>query len=123
MRIINNVDFVLPVKLMLNKVPLAVEDASTLSIDLFTDDLENTKHYTKTDIDASNNITVHAADVSTFGNGILYYNFYGKTVADVSFNGLTETEFYIQNSPEFHKPTCATAVSELINDAGYTTQS
>lgn len=99
-----------------------VKDAT---IKLFTDDEIHAAIFKRADIDEDSCLSVDASILSKMRNGILYYK-YTIVFSDPSFpdkdythSDVYQTNLYLQNRPEMHKPTTATCVSELYNDAGF----
>ena len=70
-------------------------------------------------------VELKASAFDGYPDGILYYNYiatrYDASMTEIlaEYTGRAQTEFFIQLTAAGHGATCATAVSELVNDAGY----
>lgn len=132
MRVIKNYsDFQIPIVVYgSDGLPINPLDASILDISVFTNDISTALSYDKNDIDASTRtISIDGNDSSILENGALYYKYYlyldSSAYPDNNYQATkkVQTDVYIMNRPEEHKLSCATMISELINDAGYITLS
>ena len=70
-------------------------------------------------------VELNASAFDGYPDGILYYNYiatrYDASMTEIlaEYTGRAQTDFFIQLTAAGHGATCATAVSELVNDAGY----
>ena len=70
-------------------------------------------------------VELKASAFDGYPDGILYYNYiatrYDASMTEIlaEYTGRAQTEFFIQLTAAGQGTTCATAVSELVNDAGY----
>ena len=70
-------------------------------------------------------VELNASAFDGYPDGILYYNYiatrYDASMTEIlaEYTGRAQTEFFIQLTAAGQGTTCATAVSELVNDAGY----
>ena len=70
-------------------------------------------------------VELKASAFDGYPDGILYYNYiatrYDASMTEIlaEYTGRAQTDFFIQLTAAGHGATCATAVSELVNDAGY----
>ena len=70
-------------------------------------------------------VELNASAFDGYPDGILYYNYiatrYDASMTEIlaEYTGRAQTDFFIQLTAAGQGTTCATAVSELVNDAGY----
>ena len=70
-------------------------------------------------------VELNASAFDGYPDGVLYYNYiatrYDASMTEIlaEYTGRAQTDFFIQLTAAGHGATCATAVSELVNDAGY----
>ena len=70
-------------------------------------------------------VELKASAFDGYPDGVLYYNYiatgYDASTTEIlaEYTGRAQTDFFIQLTAAGHGATCATAVSELVNDAGY----
>ena len=70
-------------------------------------------------------VVLNASAFDGYPDGVLYYNYiatgYDASMTEIlaEYTGRAQTEFFIQLTAAGQGTTCATAVSELVNDAGY----
>ena len=70
-------------------------------------------------------VELNASAFDGYPDGVLYYNYiatrYDASMTEIlaEYTGRAQTEFFIQLTAAGQGTTCATAVSELVNDAGY----
>ena len=70
-------------------------------------------------------VELNASAFDGYPDGVLYYNYiatgYDASMTEIlaEYTGRVQTDFFIQLTAAGHGATCATAVSELVNDAGY----
>ena len=108
-----------------------LSQVSSATIKLFTDNEEKAAVFTKADIDASSNLYVDSSTLRKLRNGVMLYKytvvFHDPNFPDKNYTNsdVYQTNMYLQNfgdRPDCHKPTTATCVSELYNDADYITK-
>ena len=70
-------------------------------------------------------VELNASAFDGYPDGVLYYNYiatkYDASMTEIlaEYTGRAQTDFFIQLTAAGQGATCATAVSELVNDAGY----
>ena len=68
-------------------------------------------------------VELKASAFDGYPDGVLYYNYiatrYDASMTEIQYTGRAQTDFFIQLTAAGQGSTCATAVSELVNDAGY----
>ena len=70
-------------------------------------------------------VELNASAFDGYPDGVLYYNYiatgYDASMTEIpaEYTGRAQTDFFIQLTAAGQGTTCATAVSELVNDAGY----
>ena len=70
-------------------------------------------------------VELKASAFDGYPDGVLYYNYiatrYDASMTEIlaEYTGRAQTDFFIQLTAAGQGTTCATAVSELVNDAGY----
>ena len=70
-------------------------------------------------------VELKASAFDGYPDGVLYYNYiatrYDASMTEIlaEYTGRAQTDFFIQLTAAGQGSTCATAVSELVNDAGY----
>ena len=128
--IYKNTDFTLPVHVFDSDGIIPIEDLEVLNIKVFTTDINTCNDFDKTDLDASGNLHIDASTMAACENGLIYFKYQGAypdtAWQDVTFDvaRIVQTDNYFKyhdNAPA-HKTSCATAVSELVNDIHYATQ-
>ena len=128
--IYKNTDFTLPVHVVDSDGIIPIEDLEVLNIKVFTTDISTCITFDKTDLDAFGNLHIDASTLADCQNGLVYYKYqaaYPNTawedgVYDVARIVQTDNYFKYHDNAPAHKTTCATAVSELVNDIGYATR-
>ena len=128
--IYKNTDFTLPVHVVDSDGIIPIEDLEVLNIKVFTTDISTCITFDKTDLDAFGNLHIDASTLADCQNGLVYYKYqaaYPDTawedgVYDVARIVQTDNYFKYHDNAPAHKTTCATAVSELVNDIGYATR-
>jgi hypothetical protein len=128
--IYKNTDFTLPVHVVDSDGIIPIEDLEVLNIKVFTTDISTCITFDKTDLDASGNLHIDASTMADCENGLIYFKYQGAYpdtawedgVYDVAKVVQTDNYFKYHDNAPAHKTTCATAVSELVNDIHYATQ-
>lgn len=128
--IYKNTDFTLPVHVVDSDGIIPIEDLEVLNIKVFTTDISTCITFDKTDLDASGNLHIDASTLAACENGLIYFKYQGAYpntafedgVYDVARIVQTDNYFKYHDNAPAHKSTCATAVSELVNDIHYATQ-
>ena len=128
--IYKNTDFVIPIVITDSDGIIPIEDLEVLNIKVFTTDISTCITFDKTDLDASGNLHIDASTLAACENGLIYFKYQGAYpdtawedgTFDVARVVQTDNYFKYHDNAPAHKTTCATAVSELVNDVHYATQ-